>query len=116
VLDTSREHLDHGVELPLTTRTTHSGTSVVVTVTGELDLATAPSFQRDVLALFALPVLSVVLDFGGLTFMDSSGLKVLTRIRASAEDHGVKLTLRRVPDQARRIFEITLMTGMFRIE
>jgi anti-anti-sigma factor len=48
--------------------------------------------------------------------MDSSGLNVLTRVRAAAEDHGMRLTLRRVPDQARRILELTRMTEMFRID
>ncbi len=65
----------------LTAHAAHSGGAVVVTVSGELDVASAPSFRRNVLALFALPVEVVTLDLAGLTFMDSSGVNVLTRVR-----------------------------------
>ncbi len=106
---------DHETAL-LSTRAVHADTTVVVVVEGELDLASAPQLQREVLALFALRVHVVTLDLDALTFMDSSGLNVLNRVRNAADDHGITLTLRNVGDPVRRVLEITQMTELFTIE
>ena len=58
----------------------------------------------------------VTLDLAALTFMDSSGLNVLNRVRVAADDHGIKLTLRDVREQVRRVLEVTNMTELFTIE
>lgn len=115
MLDTLPLHPD-GTHPLLRVQTAHAGGPVVVHVCGELDLATAPILQREVLALFALPLEAVALDFAELTFIDSSGLNVLTRVRVAAEEHGVPLTLRRVPDQARRVLQLTGLDELFSIE
>jgi anti-sigma B factor antagonist len=115
VLDPSSTHLEHETAL-LATRTVHADTSAVVAVEGELDLASAPQLQREVLALLALPVSAVTLDLDALTFIDSSGLNVLNRVRTAADDHGVKLTLRNVGKQARQVLDLTHMAELFTIE
>jgi anti-anti-sigma factor len=95
---------------------THDGDGAVVCVTGELDLATAPSFLRQALALLALPLESVTLDLAGVGFIDSSGLGALIEIRGAADDHRIALTLRAVPGQARRVLELTNLADQFDIE
>ena len=100
----------------LSTRAVHADTAVVVVVEGELDLASSTHLQREVLALFALPVHVVTLDLDALTFMDSSGLNVLNRVRNEAEDRGIKLTLRNVREPARRVLDVTQMLELFTIE
>jgi hypothetical protein len=42
----------------------HDSGDVVVSVAGEMDLTTSPRFQRDVLALLALPIDRVIIDWG----------------------------------------------------
>lgn len=116
MLDIYPRHSGDATTSFLTANAWHSGGDVVVSVAGELDLSSAPAFQREVLALFALPVGRVTLDLAGLTFMDSSGLNVLNRVRSAAADHGVVLALRCVPDEVRRVFDVTDMTGLFTIE
>jgi anti-sigma B factor antagonist len=115
VLDHYPTEPDHETAL-LTARAVHTETSVTVVVAGELDLASAPRLEREVLALLALPVHVVTLDLDGLTFMDSSGLNVLNRVRNEADDHGIKLTLRNVQGPARKILDLTHMTELFTIE
>jgi anti-anti-sigma factor len=100
----------------LATHTVHADTFVVIAVEGELDLASAPQLQREVLALLARPVSTVTLDLDALTFMDSSGLNVLNRVRTAADDHGVVLTLRNVGKQARQVLDLTHMAELFTIE
>lgn len=108
---------DHDREtVVLSMRTTHDDTTVVVTVEGELDLATAPQLQREVLALLSLPVEVVVLDLAGVEFLDSSGLNLLNRVRTTAAEHGIELLLRNLTRQPRLVLEITHMTELFEID
>jgi len=53
----------------------------------------------------ALP-LRLVLDFSGITFMDSSGIAVLLRTQRRLQCYGGSMLLCGVPPQAGRILEI----------
>lgn len=46
-----------------------------------------------------------VLDFGGLTFMDSSGIALVIRSKRRAELMGGSLALTNIPRQAARVLE-----------
>jgi anti-sigma B factor antagonist len=87
----------------------------VVSVAGEMDLASAPAFQRQVLALFALPVESMTVDLAGLSFIDSSGLRALVTIHDAAQEHRIPMSLRSVPRQARRVLELTNLAQLFAV-
>ncbi len=78
---------------------------VVVSVTGELDLATAPKLEE---ILAARPEgRQVVIDLGGCSFLDSSGVRVLATTANALAAEGGRLQL--VVDDAgiARILEIT---------
>ena len=49
--------------------------------------------------------LSLVLDFSGVTFMDSSGIAVVMRVRQRVRDLGGAVTLRGVRPQARKVLD-----------
>lgn len=68
------------------------GRAVVVTVSGELDLLTAPAFEQALRrALAGRPPL-VVVDLGGVGFLDSSALAVLaTTHHEAGQDTVVRL-------------------------
>ena len=89
------------------------GAEPVVVLTGELDLASAPELSRQLERLLERPVTRITLDLAGLTFIDSSGLGALCRIQEQADTRGVAVVLRSVPDHARRVLEITGLTGLF---
>lgn len=73
-------------------RSTHPG-AVVVTVSGELDVYTAP-LLRDALLTLPLAELDVVVgDLSGLEFMDSSGLGVLVAAQKKLRAGGGGLRL-----------------------
>jgi anti-sigma B factor antagonist len=57
-----------------------SGPHVVVGVTGELDVASAPTLRDTLLALLNRGVDSLVVDLRGVTFIDSTGVGSLLRI------------------------------------
>lgn len=87
----------------------------VVSVRGEVDLATAPEFER---ALFALPddgVASVVVDLTGCTFMDSTGLHLLTRIQRRCDRSGGRLAVVSANRSVLRVFRITELDRVFAV-
>jgi anti-sigma B factor antagonist len=70
----------------------HRGRRTLVTVRGELDLATARKLER-VLAAQARHDGPFVLDLRGLSFIDASGLGVLLRANADARHRRTELQL-----------------------
>jgi len=68
--------------------------ALVVVCTGELDIATAPGVEEAVVEAFEQPISSVELDWSGLTFMDSSGIRLLFRLVRFCKQRGVDLMWR----------------------
>jgi anti-sigma B factor antagonist len=86
-------------------------------VAGEIDVATSPEFRRELHQLADRDPSRIVLDFSGLTFIDSSGLGVLVgvRKRLREEGHGDILVLEGLQDPVRKVFDITGLTELFTI-
>jgi anti-anti-sigma factor len=98
---------EHGA---FTIETSQEAGHAVVLPRGELDLATAPELEELVLGLMADGV-SVVLDLRGLSFMDSSGVRVLVAARARASDGGGELTIVR-PERGGAVDRILEVSGI----
>jgi anti-sigma B factor antagonist len=96
-------------------RKTDGGT-VVLVLQGELDLTSAPTFERELRAAESLAPTRLVIDLSGLEFMDSTGLRALlvARERAGAESH--QLMLRRGPRQVQRVLELTKTIDAFEFD
>ena len=71
-------------------RTTFDGRRLL-TVRGDLDLATAPQLGAAVEALLPASPRGLVVDLTPTTFLDSSGARQLVHIARAAADHGVPL-------------------------
>jgi anti-sigma B factor antagonist len=90
------------------------GSQVVVTPVGELDahncgeLGTALSAATD-----GKPDAHVVVDAGGLSFIDSSAISELLRLREHLGEGGGSLTLSNVQPSVRRVLEITGLLETF---
>ncbi len=89
--------------------------SAVVTPHGELDLATAPEVEQHVLPLWSEGVETVVLDLGGVSFFDSSALRLLMRLQARAAESGRALALRACSEPVQRVLELTRMHDRFTV-
>ncbi|MFB9726359.1 STAS domain-containing protein [Haloechinothrix salitolerans] len=80
----------------LTVDVEHKNDAVVVRVTGEIDLLTAPRVEETIMPLIRQQPPVLVVDLSGVTFLASAGLKLLvaaqqasregTRIRVVADD------------------------------
>jgi anti-sigma B factor antagonist len=60
----------------------------VLTLRGEVDLATAPALSDAIDAALATPVALVVVDLRGLTFLPSAGLSALVEGHRKAQARG----------------------------
>ena len=82
----------------------------VLTLSGELDLAGVAMLEREVERVLAGPRPdAVVLDLRRLTFMDSSGLRLVMLVDARSREGGWRLALVPGPEAVHRVFEITRM-------
>ncbi|MEW1633010.1 STAS domain-containing protein [Streptomyces sp. NPDC093801] len=84
----------------------------VVALAGELDLATC-TCVTEATAAIALKDLSLVLELSALTFLGPTGLNLLLGLRRRARDEGGTLTLSGLPDQARRVLDLTGTRHLF---
>lgn len=85
---------------------------VVLTLSGELDLATVPLLQEQ-LDRAERGGVAVVIDLSGLRFIDSSGLHVLVRAERRLRASGGQLVLVRGPRDVHRVFELTGLDRLF---
>jgi anti-sigma B factor antagonist len=80
------------------------GSHATVTVTGELDLHSS-SVLTDRLAELS-DVTEIELDAGGVSFIDSAGLRALLVASKAASDRGAELRVVVLSDQMARVVEI----------
>ncbi len=83
------------------------GSTRFLTLHGELDLASAALLDRGLLDAELAGETRIVVDLGGLEFMDSTGLHVLLAADGRSRQNGHRLTLRRGPHAVHRVFELT---------
>ena len=93
-----------------------TGDAVILAISGELDMATAPILERRLRAAEPDPPGELVVDLSGLEFMDSTGLHVLLAAARRLRDSGRQLTLRPGPRSVQRVFELTQTSSQFRFE
>lgn len=87
----------------------------VVSVSGEIDVATAPPLRDRLQALTASGKTTVVVDLLGVTFLDSTALGVLVGALKRCRESGGELLLAISEPRILKVFEITGLTGVFSI-
>jgi anti-sigma B factor antagonist len=79
----------------------------VVTVHGEIDVATSPTLRERLIDLVNDGSARLVLDLEAVDFLDSTGLGTIVSILKRARTHGGDLRLVCTEARIRRMFEIT---------
>jgi len=87
----------------------------VVDVGGEVDIETAPR-MRAALAAAVDAGLPVVVDLGGVTFMDSFGFGVLAAAHERGAQAGTPVLLRAVSQRIRRLLGVLGLDAVLDIE
>lgn len=91
----------------LTMRSVREGAVHTVALTGELDLATAGEVDKELERVEATDAESIVLDLSGLTFMDSTGVRLVVNAHTRSRADANRLTLRRGQAAVQRVMELS---------
>jgi anti-sigma B factor antagonist len=89
---------------------------VVLALSGELDMVSAPGLAATLEEVLAEPHARVLLDLNGLSFVDSTGVSVLIKAKQAAATHGSTLVLRRPTEQLDRVFALVGLADWLEIE
>lgn len=100
----------------LTIETARVGSRTELSLAGELDLISAPQLESELMAVESPDAGELLIDLGGVQFIDSTGLRVLLGATKRAGATGHKLLVRHVRGQARRLFEIAGVLELFSFE
>jgi anti-sigma B factor antagonist len=92
------------------------GDAFVVTLTGEVDLHTAPALERALEGVVGLGGTSVALDLADVSFIDSTTLGVLLHYDERLRGLGGELVIVTEDRRVLRTFELTGLDRVFAIE
>ena len=84
----------------------------LVEISGELDLASADQFLAAVSEAAEAATL-LLLDLGAVSFMDSTGLGALIKVRNLVVDRGGEVRLTAVSAAVERVLDLTGMSEVF---
>ncbi|AQU70074.1 STAS domain-containing protein [Streptomyces niveus] len=97
--------------LTLHTRTTAAGN--VIELTGDLDHHITPQVLNVLPELDLRPGQQLVIDLGGITFCDSTGISVLIAARNHTLSANATIALAAVPDRMSRIIRVVGLDQLF---
>lgn len=86
-----------------------------VSVCGELDIAAVEDFDRVATEVLAERPRAILVDLGGLSFLDSTGFLALLRLERDATAAGQTITFIRPSTAARRVLDLAGADRQLRI-
>jgi anti-anti-sigma factor len=94
-------------QAPFDMESAQDGEKRSLRLTGELDIATVPRVEQAVERLLSARPDELMLDLGGLDFVDSSGLRMCVALHQRAGAEGWRLSMRRPAEQALAVFRMS---------
>ena len=119
--DTSRQrdrlHADELIDLgELTIRSVREGEVHTIALTGELDLSSADAVEKELARAEASDAQTILLDLSGLSFMDSTGVRLVVTAHARSRADADRLTLRRGQAAVQRVMELSGVDALLPFE
>ncbi len=112
----TRHYVSSGLGIPdFAVATDHDEGRSVVTVTGEVDVETAPRLRKALISAADVPAPMVVVDLREVTFLDSTGLGVLVSGLKRARENGGDLRLVATSSHILRILAITRLDSVLSV-
>jgi anti-sigma B factor antagonist len=87
----------------------------LVRLVGELDLSQAEALSEELARAEATEPATLVIDLRGVSFMDSTGLRLLLAALRRAEPAGRRLVLVRGQEQVRDLFRVARLDDVFEL-
>jgi anti-sigma B factor antagonist len=82
------------------------GADALITVEGELDIATLPDFEAAVTRMRSQGLQRMVIDLRKLEFLDSMSIELLLRLHGELTATGAELVVVRGPRAVDRVFDL----------
>lgn len=101
--------------MSLTVHTEQHDDVVVVSVAGELDMATAPQLQDEITDLLDRGCKQIVFDLDNLSFCDSTGLSVFIRTKNSCDEANGRVRLAAPQRAVLRVLQVSGLTEVLKI-
>ena len=87
----------------------------IIALSGEIDLACSPELREVLHVHVKAKRAALLLDFGGVEYVDSSGLATLVEYVRKVQDFGGRLALAEVSPRVRTIFDLVRLSEIFPI-
>lgn len=84
----------------------------ILSVTGELDVATAPRLRQEAVRVLAGGQPRLALDLSGCSFLDSTGLGVIVGVLKRVRGLDGNMVILGAPNQVAKVFEITRVSSI----
>lgn len=88
--------------------------SITVILDGQLNDETAPLFERAICEAITESLVTVVLDMKKLTFISSTGVGVIMKVKTTLNRDGRHLAMIYMPPAIERVFEMIHLLPMMR--
>lgn len=92
----------------------NDGEKLTIKIEGRIDTTTAPQFESD--SAFGDEVKELTLDFAGVEYISSAGLRVVLKLQKKMNAAGGKMKLINVCDAVMDVFDITGFVDILTIE
>jgi anti-sigma B factor antagonist len=91
------------------------GSAVVMELAGDIDLHSSIELRQHLLSLLAKKPPVIVLNLGGVDFMDSSGLATMVEALQLSRRAGGQIRLVALKQRVRNLLEISRLDAIFKI-
>lgn len=78
----------------------------MVLVSGEVDLSTGPALSRLFVSALDLSPAAIILDMGGVTFLDPAGVAALLSVASLAGERNCRVRIRRAPPKVVQVLRL----------
>ncbi len=96
-------------------RESQEGGLCVLGLTGQVDLHSSPELRALLQAKIKAQCASLILDFSGLDYIESSGLATLVEYCRDARSFGGKLALAGLSERVRTVFDVVRLNEILPI-
>lgn len=87
----------------------------ILALEGEIDLHRMPQVKETIEPLIAKKVPRILLDFSGVTYIDSSGLATMIETLQRIQSYGGQFAMFGLRQSVRSVFEIARLDQIFRL-
>jgi stage II sporulation protein AA (anti-sigma F factor antagonist) len=90
--------------------------ATVVTITGRMDAVTAPQYEKALNELIAAGEIAYVIDFSGLDYISSAGLRGLLVTAKLLKGKGGQIRFANVKGTVKEVFDISGFGSIFKMD